>query len=53
MTELLEEFRNEAKDVVGKACRLSLNAAGFTPDDQTYKGRKGEKNFNRSDVMAF
>nr|XP_019611948.1 PREDICTED: dynein heavy chain 6, axonemal [Rhinolophus sinicus] len=38
VTELLNEFRNEAKDVVGKACRLSLNAAGFTPDDQTYKG---------------
>ncbi|KAF6321024.1 dynein axonemal heavy chain 6 [Rhinolophus ferrumequinum] len=37
VTELLEEFRNEVKDVVRKACRLSLNAAGFTPDDQTYK----------------
>lgn len=53
MTELLEEFRNEVKDVVRKACRLSLNAAGFTPDDQTCKGKKGEKNFNRSEMVAF
>uniref|UniRef100_A0A8C8Z9L8 Dynein axonemal heavy chain 6 n=1 Tax=Prolemur simus TaxID=1328070 RepID=A0A8C8Z9L8_PROSS len=31
--ERLEEFRNEAKEVVRKACRLALRAAGFIPDD--------------------
>uniref|UniRef100_A0A2K6FZX0 Dynein axonemal heavy chain 6 n=1 Tax=Propithecus coquereli TaxID=379532 RepID=A0A2K6FZX0_PROCO len=31
--ERLEEFRNEAKEVVRKACRLALCAAGFIPDD--------------------
>ncbi|EPY82102.1 hypothetical protein CB1_000688086 [Camelus ferus] len=33
VTERLEEFRNEAKDVVRKACRVALRAAGFVPDD--------------------
>ncbi|XP_004437259.1 PREDICTED: dynein heavy chain 6, axonemal [Ceratotherium simum simum] len=33
VTERLEEFRNEAKVVVRKACRVALRAAGFIPDD--------------------
>nr|XP_035128016.2 dynein axonemal heavy chain 6 isoform X3 [Callithrix jacchus] len=33
VTEHLGEFRNEAKDVVRKACRFALRAAGFAPDD--------------------
>ncbi|XP_074253751.1 dynein axonemal heavy chain 6 isoform X3 [Saimiri boliviensis] len=33
VTEHLGEFRNEAKDVVRKACRFALRAAGFVPDD--------------------
>ncbi|XP_069845209.1 dynein axonemal heavy chain 6 isoform X1 [Dipodomys merriami] len=33
VTERLEEFRNETKDVVRKACRLALRAVGFIPDD--------------------
>ncbi|KAF3826620.1 hypothetical protein GH733_009145 [Mirounga leonina] len=33
VTERLEEFRNEAKNVVRKACRIALRAAGFIPDD--------------------
>ncbi|XP_016058014.1 PREDICTED: dynein heavy chain 6, axonemal [Miniopterus natalensis] len=33
VTEHLEEFRNESKDVVRKACRTALRAIGFTPDD--------------------
>uniref|UniRef100_A0A8C6R3K0 Dynein, axonemal, heavy chain 6 n=1 Tax=Nannospalax galili TaxID=1026970 RepID=A0A8C6R3K0_NANGA len=33
VTERLEEFRNEAKDVVRKSCRFALRAAGFIPDD--------------------
>ncbi|XP_072807658.1 dynein axonemal heavy chain 6 isoform X2 [Vicugna pacos] len=33
VTERLEEFRNVAKDVVRKACRVALHAAGFVPDD--------------------
>ncbi|KAM7079135.1 dynein axonemal heavy chain 6 [Molossus nigricans] len=33
VTEHLEEFRDEAKDVVRKACRSALRAVGFTPDD--------------------
>ncbi|XP_012666455.1 dynein heavy chain 6, axonemal [Otolemur garnettii] len=34
--ERLEEFRNEAKEVVRKACRAALHAAGFVPDDVAY-----------------
>ena len=52
----LEEFRNEAKVVVRKACRIALHAAGFIPDDCQHKpveGMKGKKNFYRSEVMAF
>nr|XP_036867942.1 dynein heavy chain 6, axonemal [Manis javanica] len=37
VTERLEEFRNEAKDVVRKACRIALRAAGFIPDDCAYE----------------
>ncbi|XP_008252409.2 dynein axonemal heavy chain 6 [Oryctolagus cuniculus] len=37
VTERLEEFRNEAKDVVRKACRCALRAVGFIPDDCTFK----------------
>ncbi|XP_064233926.1 dynein axonemal heavy chain 6 isoform X3 [Aotus nancymaae] len=33
VTEHLREFRNEAKDVVRKACRFALRAARFAPDD--------------------
>ncbi|XP_064227675.1 dynein axonemal heavy chain 6-like isoform X2 [Aotus nancymaae] len=33
VTEHLGEFRNEAKDVVRKACRFALRAARFAPDD--------------------
>uniref|UniRef100_A0A8C5NZ98 Dynein, axonemal, heavy chain 6 n=1 Tax=Jaculus jaculus TaxID=51337 RepID=A0A8C5NZ98_JACJA len=33
VTERLEEFRNEAKDVVRKSCRFALRAVGFIPDD--------------------
>ncbi|CAK7297493.1 Dynein axonemal heavy chain 6 [Vulpes lagopus] len=37
VVERLEEFRNEAKDVVRKACRVALRAAGFIPDDCLHK----------------
>ncbi|XP_005385504.1 PREDICTED: dynein heavy chain 6, axonemal [Chinchilla lanigera] len=37
VTELLEEFRNMAKDVVRKACRLALRAVGFVPDDCAFE----------------
>ncbi|XP_006738893.2 dynein heavy chain 6, axonemal [Leptonychotes weddellii] len=37
VTERLEEFRNEAKNVVRKACRIALRAAGFIPDDCLHK----------------
>lgn len=43
MTERLEEFRNEAKDVVRKACRVALRAAGFIPDDCTRESSEGMK----------
>ncbi|XP_029794387.1 dynein heavy chain 6, axonemal [Suricata suricatta] len=33
VTKHLEEFRNEAKAVVRKACRIALRTAGFIPDD--------------------
>ncbi|XP_053520536.1 dynein axonemal heavy chain 6 [Artibeus jamaicensis] len=33
VTKSLEEFRDEAKSVVRKACRTALSAAGFVPDD--------------------
>ncbi|XP_055452394.1 dynein axonemal heavy chain 6 [Psammomys obesus] len=33
VTERLEDFRSEAKDVVRKSCRFALRAAGFIPDD--------------------
>ncbi|XP_066123630.1 dynein axonemal heavy chain 6 [Saccopteryx bilineata] len=33
VTERLHEFRSVARDVVRKACRIALNASGFTPDD--------------------
>lgn len=33
VTERLEYFRFEAKDVVRKSCRFALRAAGFIPDD--------------------
>uniref|UniRef100_A0A8C4KUF5 Dynein axonemal heavy chain 6 n=1 Tax=Equus asinus asinus TaxID=83772 RepID=A0A8C4KUF5_EQUAS len=36
VTECLEDFRNEAKVVVRKACRVALRAAGFIPDDCSY-----------------
>ncbi|XP_070092321.1 dynein axonemal heavy chain 6 isoform X4 [Equus caballus] len=36
VTERLEDFRNEAKVVVRKACRVALRAAGFIPDDCSY-----------------
>uniref|UniRef100_A0A8D0VJ50 AAA+ ATPase domain-containing protein n=1 Tax=Sus scrofa TaxID=9823 RepID=A0A8D0VJ50_PIG len=41
VTERLEEFRNEAKDVVRKACRVALRAAGFVPDDCVYEPVEG------------
>ncbi|XP_044910410.1 dynein axonemal heavy chain 6 isoform X5 [Felis catus] len=37
VTTRLEEFRNEAKVVVRKACRIALHAAGFIPDDCQHK----------------
>uniref|UniRef100_A0A8C0KKM0 Dynein axonemal heavy chain 6 n=1 Tax=Canis lupus dingo TaxID=286419 RepID=A0A8C0KKM0_CANLU len=37
VVERLEEFRNEAKDVVRKACHVALRAAGFIPDDCIHK----------------
>lgn len=46
MTGRLEEFRNEAKEVVRKACRVALCAAGFMPDDCAYElieGMKGKE----------
>lgn len=43
MTERLEEFRNEAKDVVRKACRIALRAAGFIPDDCAYEPLESTK----------
>ncbi|KAG8512932.1 Dynein heavy chain 6, axonemal [Galemys pyrenaicus] len=36
VTERLEEFRDEAKEVVRKACQVALNAEGFVPDDSPY-----------------
>ncbi|XP_054978204.1 dynein axonemal heavy chain 6 [Sorex araneus] len=33
VTENLAEFRNEAKQVVRRACRIALRAEGFVPDD--------------------
>ena len=50
MTERLEEFRNEAKDVVRKACRVALRAAGFVPDDCVYEPVEGRKGFERTSV---
>ncbi|MXQ83245.1 hypothetical protein E5288_WYG018809 [Bos mutus] len=41
VTERLEEFRNEAKDVVRKACRVALRAAGFIPDDCARESSEG------------
>ncbi|XP_036729228.1 dynein heavy chain 6, axonemal [Balaenoptera musculus] len=41
VTERLEEFRNEAKEVVRKACRVALRAAGFMPDDCAYEPIEG------------
>ncbi|KAI4587317.1 hypothetical protein MJG53_005104 [Ovis ammon polii x Ovis aries] len=41
VTERLEEFRNEAKDVVRKACRIALRAAGFIPDDCARESSEG------------
>lgn len=43
MTERLEDFRNEAKVVVRKACRVALRAAGFIPDDCSYDVVEGMK----------
>ncbi|XP_023392189.1 dynein heavy chain 6, axonemal [Pteropus vampyrus] len=40
VTQRLEEFRNEAKGVVRKACLISLRAAGFIPDE--YYGKVPE-----------
>ncbi|XP_036080207.1 dynein heavy chain 6, axonemal isoform X2 [Rousettus aegyptiacus] len=40
VTQRLDEFRNEAKDVVRKACLISLRAAGFIPDE--YYGKVPE-----------
>uniref|UniRef100_A0A8C8W0I7 Dynein, axonemal, heavy chain 6 n=1 Tax=Peromyscus maniculatus bairdii TaxID=230844 RepID=A0A8C8W0I7_PERMB len=37
VTERLEDFRNEAKDVVRKSCRFALRAAGFIPDDCAFE----------------
>uniref|UniRef100_I3MYF0 Dynein axonemal heavy chain 6 n=1 Tax=Ictidomys tridecemlineatus TaxID=43179 RepID=I3MYF0_ICTTR len=37
VTARLEEFRNEAKEVVRKACRFALRAAGFVPDDCAFE----------------
>ncbi|CAO2605467.1 Dynein axonemal heavy chain 6, partial [Lemmus lemmus] len=45
VTERLDEFRSEAKDVVRKSCRFALRAAGFIPDDcvfEPYGGMKAE-----------
>ncbi|KAM6202366.1 dynein axonemal heavy chain 6 [Rhynchocyon petersi] len=39
VTDRLEEFRNEAKDVVRKACRIALRAVGFVPDDCAFEPR--------------
>ncbi|XP_004691642.1 PREDICTED: dynein heavy chain 6, axonemal [Condylura cristata] len=36
VTERLEEFRDEAKEVVRKACQIALRAEGFVPDDSPY-----------------
>ncbi|XP_055256564.1 dynein axonemal heavy chain 6 [Moschus berezovskii] len=41
VTERLEEFRKEAKDVVRKACRVALRAAGFIPDDCARESSEG------------
>jgi dynein heavy chain len=43
VTERLEEFRNEAKDVVRKACRIALRAVGFIPDDCVFESKDGMK----------
>lgn len=43
MTERLEEFRNEAKNVVRKACQIALRAEGFIPDDCLHKSAEGMK----------
>ncbi|KAH0505566.1 Dynein heavy chain 6, axonemal [Microtus ochrogaster] len=37
VTERLDDFRNEAKDVVRKSCRFALRAAGFIPDDCVFE----------------
>ncbi|XP_049712146.1 dynein axonemal heavy chain 6 isoform X2 [Elephas maximus indicus] len=37
VTERLEAFRSEAKDVVRKACRIALRDVGFIPDDCGYE----------------
>ncbi|VTJ61405.1 Hypothetical predicted protein [Marmota monax] len=43
VTERLEEFRNEAKEVVRKACRFALRAAGFVPDDCAFEPTESMK----------
>ncbi|XP_012629713.3 dynein axonemal heavy chain 6 [Microcebus murinus] len=48
--ERLEEFRNEAKQVVRKACRLALRAVGFIPDDCTVERFE---DFKRVDSGAY
>ncbi|KAK7803508.1 hypothetical protein U0070_015153, partial [Myodes glareolus] len=37
VTERLDDFRSEAKDVVRKSCRFALRAAGFIPDDCVFE----------------
>ncbi|ERE66321.1 dynein heavy chain 6, axonemal-like protein [Cricetulus griseus] len=37
VTERLDDFRNEAKDVVRRSCRFALRAAGFIPDDCVFE----------------
>uniref|UniRef100_G3T3T9 Dynein axonemal heavy chain 6 n=1 Tax=Loxodonta africana TaxID=9785 RepID=G3T3T9_LOXAF len=43
VTERLEAFRSEAKDVVRKACRIALRDVGFIPDDCGYEPNIGYK----------
>ncbi|XP_006900461.1 PREDICTED: dynein heavy chain 6, axonemal [Elephantulus edwardii] len=51
VTNRLEEFRNEAKDVVRKACRMALHAVGFVPDDCTLE--PSSSHLTRPESLAY
>ncbi|XP_007947093.1 dynein axonemal heavy chain 6 [Orycteropus afer afer] len=51
VTDHLDEFRSEAKDVVRKACRIALRAVGFIPDDCSYEPNTDYFRLTRSSVF--